>query len=88
LKNNLYLLENGDLFLFIFRVGLNVWRIGIREWIQGSFKHAREKVSNNILYPTLSHFKLPERAPFNNGKLLEIHLPHLLAHGSHIKING
>jgi hypothetical protein len=63
------------------------WRIGIRGWSQGSPKHAQKKVSNNILYATLSHFKSPERAPFKNGKLLEIHLPHLLAHDSHIKIN-
>jgi hypothetical protein len=85
-------LGNCDLFLFIFRVGLNACWIGELEKggrFYGSPRHAREKVSNNnILYPTLSHFKSPERAPFNNGKLLEIHLPHLLAHDSHIKING
>jgi hypothetical protein len=64
------------------------WRIGIRGWSQDSLRQTRGKVSNNnILYATLSHFKSPERAPFKNGKLLEIHLPHLLAHDPHIKIN-
>jgi hypothetical protein len=61
--------------------------IGIRGWSQDSLRQTRGKVSNNILNETLSHFKSPERAPFKNGKLLEIHLPHLLAHDSHIKIN-
>jgi hypothetical protein len=64
-----------------------VLRVGIRGKLQSSLRHAREKVSNNILYPTLSHFKSPERAPFKIGKLLEIHLPHLLTHDSHININ-